>query len=193
MSMPQGRPAVDPTNPASVAGDILARIASYDSTAPVPSPEVIRDWAEMIRAAHIEHRWLVEGVGRVYMDAVEPPKAKLSAVLAAARAARARATQGQALAELAAPSFDEEGPRRSPVVAAYQVDDAIALSCPSCDAGPGEFCGDPEWPRIIPHHTRLALAYRTNHPKGRTQHARRQAHLREHRRTFKPTWKRATT
>lgn len=184
-----GRPVVDPTNPASVAGDILARISSYDSTAPVPTTDVIRDWAEMIRAAGIEHQWLVDGVAAVYLGCEEPPKSKLGAVIAAAKAARARHHQGRALQAAAAPTFDETGPRRAPVVAAYEVDDAASLTCPTCGAGPGEFCGPPDMPKIIPHQARLGLAYRTNNPRGREKHAAREAALREHRRTYTPKWK----
>lgn len=61
------RRIVDPTDPVSVAGDIHARISSYDSTAPVPTADLLEDWAEMIYAANVEHVWLVEGVARVYM------------------------------------------------------------------------------------------------------------------------------
>lgn len=185
---------VDPTNPGSVAADILSRISAYDSTAPRADADVVRRWAEIIQASHIDYEFLKQGVIRVYSTGGEPPKMKLAAVLDAARDARRDSRKGETVRELGpAPSFDDDavaaGDSGYAIEEAYTVNGAITLDCPTCDARPNEWCERAGQTLKIPHTLRLRDAYRANHPLGKRRHQAREKHLAEHRRTYKPPWK----
>lgn len=175
------------TDPVDIAGDILARISTFDSTAPAPSDAVLFQWAEMISHAKLAHEHLAQGVVRVYAGGGEPPKNKIGAVIAEAREARKLAHAGSAVAELTA-GESQGGSHGYVLEAAYRVDDAGHMDCPTCKARPGEVCEDGEQIKKIPHTSRLAVAYRTNNPVGRREHESRRQHLSTHRRTFKPSW-----
>lgn len=172
-----------------VAGDILARISAYDSTAPAPSEAVLFQWAEMLQRAHVQHRFLAEGVIRVYAAGGDPPKNKLGAVIHEGREAQKASRQGAALAEITAGGTESVGAYGYPIQAAYEVDGAIDFPCPECDARPNEVCESGGGVKKIPHASRLAVAYRTNNAEGRAKHEARQAHERHHRATFKPSWR----
>lgn len=182
---------VDVSDPVDVAADLLARIASYDSTAPVPSAELLSDWASSIFAAGVEYQFLVEGVHRVFaVGGGDPPRSKLGAVIAAGKVARAESGKGSAVRELGpAVSFDDAAPGGYAIEGAYRVDGAIGLGCPAdsgCGARPNEWCEVGGRLKQIPCTARLRLAYRTNNAQGRERSAAREEHLREHRRTWKP-------
>lgn len=188
------RPQVDPTNPGSVAADVLARISAYDSTAPRADDDVVRRWAEIIQVANIDYQFIIQGIVKVYSSGGEPPKMKLTAVLDAAREVRRDTRKGDAVRELGpAPSFDDDaiapGDAGYAVETAYQTNGVIGLRCEQCGARPDEVCERDGKILKIPHTPRLALAYRTNHPLGRKRHLARQQHLAEHRKTYQPTWK----
>lgn len=199
-AVPPPRREVDPNNPASVASDILARVSAYDSTAPRPESDLIRRWAEVIRASGVTYEHLKEGVIRVYSTASEPPKMKLAAVVAAAKDVRRDARKGESIRELGpalVPSFDDDSVKDGVVgyalLDAYNVDGAVGLPCDQCGAPAGEWCeqeleGRREI-RKIPCTARLSRAYRTNSPKGRARHEARERRLAEHRQTWQPPWK----
>ncbi|MCS5479793.1 hypothetical protein NYP18_08985 [Corynebacterium sp. YIM 101645] len=198
----QQPPQVDPNNPASVAADILARVSAHDSTAPRPDRDLLRRWAEVIRASKVDYEWLCEGVTRLYSTASEPPKMKLAAVIDAAKTARREARKGEEIRELTpAPSFDEDSPGDTgyAITAAHRQWGAIDLPCADVatetgmNRGCGAIVGDPctrgNQLKRIPCNARLVTAGRLNNPKHREMYAARQAHLAEHRRTFKPSWR----
>lgn len=91
------------------------------------------------------------------------------------------------------PSFDDgvdiSGDLGYAIEEAYLVDGAINLECPTCRARVHEWCEKEGQTKKIPHTSRLGLAYRTNHPRGRRKHAARVKHLAKHEKTYKPSWK----
>lgn len=87
-----------------------------------------------------------------------------------------------------APSFDDDTATGYAIEAAYQVNGAITLDCPQCDARPHEWCERAGRILKIPHGPRLGMAWRLNHPRGRRRHEAREQHLKEHRKTYKPGW-----
>ncbi|MBG9309872.1 hypothetical protein I4J31_03935 [Corynebacterium belfantii] len=80
----------------------------------------------------------------------------------------------------------------TPIDKAYEINDAIHVHCPECNAADGEYCENQKGVKKIPHASRLGIAYRDNNPEGRRKHQQRQAHLAHHRKTYTSPWQRHT-
>lgn len=181
------------TNWNVVAAALIGVIAEYGDTRFLYDDEDaasdrVEVWAGDLGRANIAPEFLREGLSRAYSGQQRPGN-PLGALLHEAREARKDSRKGEVLRELA-PSFSDEslGSHGYAIPEAYQVDDAINLTCPQCGARPQEVCEDSRGVRKIPHSPLLALAYRTNNREGRRKHEERQKHLEHHRKTFKPSW-----
>ncbi|MDU0478366.1 hypothetical protein QVA66_03820 [Staphylococcus chromogenes] len=169
---------------------VLALVAEYDSNfqglGSDESAAKVAAWRLQIQRAALGLDDLQEGVRRAYSQPRKPSN-PVGAVISEAREARKIRTQGQSVHQLTA-GRPTGSPYGTPITRAYEHDRAGYLTCPTCAAGDGEACTENGRTKKIPHSSRLGLAYRLNNPEGKRRHAERQAHLEQHRKTYKAPW-----
>jgi hypothetical protein len=130
------RTITDLDHAAEVAFELLARISTFDQTAPVPDASIIDQWAKMLLGTNLTLDELRAGVIEVYRTGGDTPKNKIGAVMDAAREVRRRANQGNVLRELRA--LPVAPPSSGPVLRAYAGADGV--DCPDCGAVAGDPC-----------------------------------------------------
>ena len=160
------------------ATQVLARAAIFDQRLAKPSHAVVDGWADEFNRHDLELHDLLAGVSAYYeigRDRVIQP----GDVIRAARDIRQRRAQAENTAHAraalpAGPTVYRDGPGLNadgtPVQAAYEVNGAGHLPCPTCHAKPGEWCENPHTGNTtkIPHVARLQAAHiAAGRPKGR--------------------------
>lgn len=173
-----------------IAARTLALVAEYDDRFIGLDNEQLMSkmqaWRIQIQSAALHLDDCLEGVRRAYSQAKRPTN-PVGTVIEEAKQARRIRRAGRELR-----AIDGGQPRSSmygdPIASAYEHDRAGYIPCPVCGADPGDACEQNDRTLKIPHTTRLAIAYRENNPQGIREHQEREAHLREHRKTYRPPW-----
>lgn len=159
------------------ASKVMARAAVFDQRMAKPSPAVIDGWADEFNRYDLELHDLLAGVSAYYeigRERVIQP----GDVIRAARDIRQRRALAETTHDIralppGAPAHYEHGGLNAdgrPVQAAYEIDGAGHLPCPTCHAKPGQWCENPHSgnPRKIPCTARLQAAHvAAGRPKGR--------------------------
>lgn len=164
---------MNPQLAATYAAQVLARANLMDSRVRHGDPGMTAVWAESIGRHQLDVAYLLNAVTAYY----EEPRDRViqvGDVIRMARDLRQRDAMVENAAELAAPELVEPLPAGSggsthmgalnatgePIQAAYEVDGALDLQCPSCLSGPGVTCGRDGHDYKIPCVARLAAAHR---------------------------------
>lgn len=159
------------------AVQVISRAAIFDQRMAKPSPAVIDGWADEFNRYDLELHDLLAGVSAYYeigRERVIQP----GDVIRAARDIRQRRALTETTDHIralppGAPAHYEHGGLNAdgrPVQAAYEIDGAGHLPCPTCHAKPGEWCENTRTsnPKKIPHASRLTAAWNAaGRPKGR--------------------------
>lgn len=158
---------------AEAAALVLARANLFDPRTRKDDPGITAAWAETIARHNLDRGQLLQAVTAYYEEPRER-SIQVGDVIRIARDARQRDALVDNAQSLAPPVLVEALPRGSgasthmgvinatgePIQAAYEVDGALDLQCPSCLSGPGVTCGRDGHDYRIPCVARLALAHR---------------------------------
>lgn len=164
---------MNPQYAAEAAALVLARANLFDQRIRANDSGITAAWAEAIGRHNLERGRLLQAVTDYYSEPRDR-SIQVGDVIRIARDARQRDALVDNAQSLAAPELVEALPAGSgasthmgvinavgePIEAAYEVDGAGHIPCPSCLAQPGETCGRDGHDYRIPCVARLATAYR---------------------------------